>query len=141
LWLGHPGKTEVAQEMGKVRKLLLKQGELFALAEVGQTLLDLVRAGRYKKVSAGFRRVGNVLRLDHVAFLGAHPPAVKSMAPLSFGEPATSAPVACLIGEPLNFSSPHPGSDARAIAELIQTYQQAGLGYWQAWSLATQTDQ
>lgn len=126
--------------MGKVRKLLLKQGELFALAEVGQTLLDLVRAGRYKKVSAGFRRVGNVLRLDHVAFLGAHPPAVKSMAPLSFGEPATSAPAACLIGEPLTFSEPQGGRDARAIDELIQTYQQAGLSYWQAWLLATQTD-
>ena len=54
---------------------------------------EMVRAGRFKKVSASFytpdsphNPVPGVYYLRHVGFLGAQPPAVKGLAPVNFAE-------------------------------------------------------
>ncbi|MFV2030789.1 2-oxoacid:acceptor oxidoreductase, partial [Neisseria sp. S1] len=53
----------------------------------------LVKAGRYKKVSASFYPPGSPSNpvpgkwyVRHVGFLGAHPPAVKGLAPINFAD-------------------------------------------------------
>ncbi|WP_345193193.1 hypothetical protein, partial [Kistimonas scapharcae] len=54
---------------------------------------ELVKAGRYKKISASFytpdspnNPVPGVYYLRHVGFLGAQPPALKGLKPVSFNE-------------------------------------------------------
>lgn len=90
--VGHP-KTD-APAFGWVDKLTAENGVLFAnFAEVDDDFADLVRKGRYKKVSASFyppkhpnnpEPTGFYLR--HVGFLGAHPPAVKGLAAINFAD-------------------------------------------------------
>lgn len=89
LVLGHPESN--GPGYGVVRALIAEGAALFAVAEVGFPLLSLVRAGRYKNVSASFHDpgsknnpVGNEWFLRHVGFLGATPPAVRGMQPVSF---------------------------------------------------------
>ena len=93
LVLGHPDVED--EGYGEVMGLAEHQGELFAFADVEQSLIDAVQAGRYKNVSASIYfpgSAGNPLPgswyLRHVGFLGATPPAVKNMQPLSFAAPA-----------------------------------------------------
>ena len=85
LYLGHPkGKMP---SFGEVVKVVADKGKLFANALVEPDLIGLVRSGYYKKVSASFvpqEPFGWLL--DHVAFLGAQPPAVKGMDNPDFGE-------------------------------------------------------
>jgi len=92
LVLGHP--TGVANSLGRVLTLVAEGGALFAVAEVSKTLINLVRSGRYKNVSASFHMptskanpVPGTFYLIHVGFLGASSPAVRGMQPISFGEP------------------------------------------------------
>lgn len=62
-------------------------------AQVDDDFADLVRKGRYKKVSASFyppkhpsNPNPNGFYLRHVGFLGAHPPAVKGLAAINFAD-------------------------------------------------------
>ena len=85
--VGHPSTN--APAFGWVDKLTAENGVLYAdFAEVDGDFADLVRKGRYKKVSASFyppKHANNpdpgVYYLRHVGFLGAHPPAVKGWPP------------------------------------------------------------
>ena len=80
LVLGHPENDQPAH--GTVKKLFLKGSKLYALADAGKALVDLVKAGRYGNVSAAFIPTKNgQWYLRHVGFLGAMPPAVKGMDP------------------------------------------------------------
>jgi hypothetical protein len=101
LVLGHPDNDLPAY--GHVVKLIAKADKLFAFAEVSETLLQMVREGRYKNVSAAFlgplhpkNPVRGSWMLRHVGFLGAHPPAVKNMDRLEFSsqhDEAATCPV------------------------------------------------
>ncbi|UDM15862.1 hypothetical protein [Vogesella sp. XCS3] len=91
LVLGHPKDDLPA--FGQVRGLFMKDGNLYAQAQVSPALVELVRTGRAKNVSASFltpyvdeNPVSGAYYLKHVGFLGAQPPAVKGMAPLAFAE-------------------------------------------------------
>lgn len=90
--VGHP-KTD-APAYGWVSGLRAKDGVLTAdFAQVDEGFADLVKAGRYKKVSASFypptspnNPTPGVWSLRHVGFLGAQPPAVKGLSPINFAE-------------------------------------------------------
>lgn len=90
--VGHP--TTNAPAFGWVEKLTAENGVLFAnFAEVDDDFAELVRKGRYKKVSASFyppKHASNpepsYFYLRHVGFLGAHPPAVKGLAAINFAD-------------------------------------------------------
>lgn len=91
LVLGHPPDNQ--PEYGKVIGMFVKEGALFAQALVDATLLGLVKAGRYGKVSASFyapfsadNPCPGAYYLKHVGFLGAMVPAIKGMKPLEFSE-------------------------------------------------------
>ncbi|ECI5747499.1 hypothetical protein D5P88_15910 [Salmonella enterica subsp. enterica] len=93
LVLGHPADDQPA--MGQVRGMFVRGDTLYAQTVASESLASLVRAGRYRHVSACFytpSTAGNpapgAYYLKHVGFLGAQPPAVKGMAPPEFGEHA-----------------------------------------------------
>ena len=94
LVLGHPADNKPA--FGEVRALIARAGKLYAHAMPNQELMDMVRGGFYKNVSASFyapshpsNPMPGMWFLRHLGFLGAHPPAVNGMEPLSFSEPNT----------------------------------------------------
>ncbi|HEL3240990.1 TPA: hypothetical protein UMZ03_001805 [Stenotrophomonas maltophilia] len=106
LVLGHPDVETDAY--GEVKSLTEMDGGLYAFADVDESLIDAVRAKRYKNVSASIympETPGNprpgAYYLRHVGFLGAAPPAVKNMQPLSFAEPDAAAG-----NGPANFAIP-----------------------------------
>ncbi|MBS4015396.1 MAG: hypothetical protein KGZ86_03065 [Candidatus Latescibacteria bacterium] len=90
--LGHPENDLPAY--GWVDRLRVSYG--FMLAEVGNladSLVQAVRDGRYKHVSASFHGpqakanpAPGAWFLKHVGVLGAVPPAVKGLGPVSFAE-------------------------------------------------------
>ena len=90
--VGHP-KAD-APAYGWVKSLGVQNGVLTAdFAQVDESFADLVKAGRYKKVSASFypptspnNPKPGVWTLRHVGFLGAQPPAVKGLSAISFAE-------------------------------------------------------
>lgn len=90
--VGHP-QTD-APAFGWVGGLAVSDGVLSAdFAQVDESFADLVRAGRYKKVSASFyppdspsNPTPGKWALRHVGFLGAQPPAVKGLAAVQFAE-------------------------------------------------------
>lgn len=91
LVLGHPSDNQPG--FGEVNVLVEKNGNLYAQAAVSDSLVTLVRAGRYRYVSAAFYPpyAPNNPRPDsyylrHVGFLGAMPPAIKGMTPPEFSE-------------------------------------------------------
>lgn len=91
LVLGHPKND--APAYGRVRSLFFKNGKLFAHAQVDSPLVQAVRDGRYRNVSASFfgpatpgNPVPGVWSLKHVGFLGATPPAVRGMDQLNFSD-------------------------------------------------------
>lgn len=92
LVLGHP-KSDMPV-YGYVDKLSLENGSLIAhINQISQSLVELVRAGSYKYVSASFytpdsynNPAKGMWYLKHVGFLGAMPPAVKGLKHLNFGE-------------------------------------------------------
>lgn len=95
LVIGHPASNGPA--FGEVTELFYKRGRLYAVAKVGAELLNLVREGRYKHVSASFQQIAGRVgwHLRHIGFLGATPPAVKGMAPLAFAELSQPPNTAC----------------------------------------------
>lgn len=93
LVLGHPQDQAAAKSFGEVARLTAKAGILYALASVSDALVDAVRAGRYRNVSAAFTMphgpgnpVPGAFYLNHVGFLGAHPPAIKGLTAPAFSE-------------------------------------------------------
>lgn len=90
--VGHP-KAD-APAYGWVSGLKAENGVLTAdFDQVDEGFVDLVKAGRYKKVSASFypptspnNPKPGIWTLRHVGFLGAQPPAVKGLSPVSFAE-------------------------------------------------------
>ena len=95
LVIGHPAAD--APAWGWVGKLAAEKDGLFASpSQLDPAFAELVRAGRFKKVSASFYAPDNpnnpvpgVYYLRHVGFLGAQPPAVKGLAPVHFAESDT----------------------------------------------------
>lgn len=90
--VGHP-KAD-APAYGWVKSLGVQNGVLTAdFAQVDDGFADLVKAGRYKKVSASFypptspnNPKPGIWTLRHVGFLGAQPPAVKGLSAISFAD-------------------------------------------------------
>lgn len=88
--VGHPRLD--APAYGWVGKVEFSNGEMRAEPEqVDPAFAELVKAGRFKKVSASFYRKGaagnpnpEVHYLRHVGFLGAAAPAVKGLKPVEF---------------------------------------------------------
>lgn len=88
--VGHP-KLD-APAYGWVSGLEIRGDRLAAVPEqIDPAFADLVRAGRFKTVSASFYRPGQAANpkpegwyLRHVGFLGAQPPAVKGLRPAEF---------------------------------------------------------
>ncbi len=89
--IGHPAID--APAYGWVKRIDNRDGELYAEAEqVEPAFAELVRAGRYKKVSAAWFTPGHprnptpgVYYLKHIGFLGAAAPAVAGLKPVEFG--------------------------------------------------------
>lgn len=92
LVVGHPRAD--APAYGWVSRLAAEGGALSAEAgQVDPAFAEIVRAGRYKHVSAAFYAPDSphnpqpgVWYLKHVGFLGAQPPAVKGLRPVAFAE-------------------------------------------------------
>lgn len=90
--VGHPKTDDPA--FGWISGLKTENGVLFAdFAQVDDDFAGLVKAGRYKKVSASFYPPDSpnnpkpgVWSLRHVGFLGAQPPAVKGLTAINFAE-------------------------------------------------------
>ncbi|MDH5478645.1 MAG: hypothetical protein OEY50_09960 [Nitrospinota bacterium] len=88
--VGHPSTQ--APAYGWVKKLVAKGAALWAeMTQLDAEFAELVRAGRYKKVSASFYSPlspdnpnPGKWYLRHVGFLGAQPPAIKGLQPVSF---------------------------------------------------------
>ncbi len=92
LQIGH-ARSPAPRSYGTVQRLDMLGDKLYATASVNDELVALVRDGSYRNRSASFMKPdapGNptpgAYYLDHVAFLGAQPPAVKGMDPLNFSE-------------------------------------------------------
>ena len=83
--IGHP--TTDAPAYGWIAELTASQGALEAMpSQIDPQFAELVKAGRYKKISASFflpdsstNPTPGVYALRHVGFLGAAPPAVKGL--------------------------------------------------------------
>ena len=120
LVVGHPAVDAPAH--GWVQSLAFSEGLLRAEPrQVDAQLREQVRAGRYAKISASFYRpeaacnpVPGVYYLRHVGFLGAQPPAVKGLPPVSFAEGETEADYATV-----EFSEAEPWL-WRVISRLFQ---------------------
>ena len=92
LVVGHP-KTD-APAYGWVNGLSFREAALEAAPhQVDAQFAEMVRTGRFKKISASFYEpdcasnpVPGVYYLRHVGFLGAQPPAVKGLKAIAFAE-------------------------------------------------------
>ena len=90
LVVGHPAADKPAY--GWVAGLTAKDGALFAEpAQVDESFAEMVRAGRFKKISASFYKpdaeanpVPGTWYLRHVGFLGAQAPSVKGLRAVHF---------------------------------------------------------
>jgi hypothetical protein len=91
--IGHPEGN--APAYGWVKRLSVSNGTLVAQFgdDIDAGFVDIVRAGRFKKVSASFYEPNSANNpcpgtyyLRHVGFLGAQPPAVKGLRPVSFAD-------------------------------------------------------
>ena len=100
LVLGHPADN--LPSFGEVTELFHRRGVLYATAKVGAGLLNAVKQGYYRHVSASFQSASSLgfsgWHLRHIGFLGAMPPAVKGLAPLNFGEMVEPPGTACFAG-------------------------------------------
>lgn len=88
--VGHPSAD--APAYGWIKSLSEKDGKLLAQPDqVDPAFAEMVRAGRFKKLSASLYSPTSpanpkpgVWYLRHVGFLGAQPPAIKGLAPVNF---------------------------------------------------------
>ena len=69
LYIGHPAQCKTPPEpLGIVSKLEFTDGKLYALAYATAELVNLIRRGIYRHVSAGFDRMKyGGIRLNHIA--------------------------------------------------------------------------
>ncbi|MDO8890228.1 MAG: hypothetical protein Q8N54_01130 [Sulfurimicrobium sp.] len=153
LTLGHP-KNDLPV-MGRVKSLFFKNGGLYAYADVYDSLVNLVREGRYKNLSAKFsppthpnNPVPGVYSLIHVGFLGASAPAVRGMEQPSFSdhmEGNACFSMECELGNCDTFGGFNAPAGLTAdpagmrIYELAKTYQRAApsLTFFEAARMAT----
>lgn len=92
LVVGHPRHDEPAY--GWVERVTARDGGLYVDAkDVDPEFAEIVRAGRYRKISASLYPPGaagnptpGVWSLRHVGFLGAMPPAVKGLRPVTLAD-------------------------------------------------------
>ncbi len=92
LVVGHPRHDEPAY--GWVERVTARDGGLYVDAkDVDPEFAEIVRAGRYRKISASLYPPGaggnptpGVWALRHVGFLGAMPPAVKGLRPVTLAD-------------------------------------------------------
>ncbi len=118
---GHPYDNQPV--LGYVKKLVLKDGFLFALADVSEALVKLVKAGLSKHVSVKFSSTRNpdnpgefFYDLQHVGFLeNTQNPACKGLGELSFAASKSTAFVGGF--EVLAFASFASGGDVLQFAE------------------------
>jgi hypothetical protein len=90
--IGHP--TTNAPAYGWIKRLSAQGRDLIAEPQqLEPTFSESVLSGRYKKLSAAFyapdsphNPVPGIYYLQHVGFLGAQPPAVKGLKPVTFSE-------------------------------------------------------
>lgn len=153
LVLGHPQDQDAAPQFGSVARVIAREGRLYALAMVADALIDLVRAAHYRKVSASFalpdaagNPVPGAYYLRHVGFLGAHPPGVKGLAPLAFGENGTAVsfctdiPGGISAAEGINAPAGYRVGDAHRLAAhraaIHMQHTCPALSYCEAVSLA-----
>jgi len=121
--IGHPATD--APAYGWVKSLLTRGGRLVALlGEIDPGFAELVRAGRFKKISASFYRPDAASNprpgswyLRHVGFLGAEAPAIKGLRPVSFAAPADG--VACF--EDIHMQEQNPVAAAEADPSPIES--------------------
>lgn len=108
LVLGHPKTDEPAY--GQVKELFVKQGVLYAVADVSDRLISLVREKSYNTVSAAFTeaKILGGWALRHIGFLGAVQPAVKDLEPLKFSEYSPDTGLLAFAGTGGNLSGNLP---------------------------------
>lgn len=141
LVLGHPDVEK--DTYGEVLGLTSMNGALYAFADVGNALIDAVRAGRYKNVSASIYwplTKGNPTPgsyyLRHVGFLGAVAPAVKGMQPLNFASPLMDRHGAIVdFSVPAGWSVDHSALGIYTLARDLQ-HADPSIGLAQAATLA-----
>lgn len=144
LVIGHPENDK--PEYGNVTGLLVRQGRLYAQANVSDELLRMVRSGNYRNVSASFLTpsakenptYGAAYYLRHVGFLGALAPAVKGLAPLNFAATPDSLCFSeaevCFADRQASEHQEHYDTDRLGMHRLALDYQQAcpSLSYAEA---------
>lgn len=114
--VGHPRTDDPAY--GWISGLQFADGGLDAVpTQVEEQFQEMVKAGRFKHVSAAFYTPDSPLNpkpgayyLRHVGFLGAQPPAVKGLKPIEFSEAEEGVIV---------FAAPGP-FESHAIARLFR---------------------
>ncbi|ARE84952.1 hypothetical protein KZZ08_17230 [Roseovarius mucosus] len=103
--VGHP-RTD-APAYGWVKRLRAEGAELFAEPDqVEPAFAEMVRAGRFKRISASFyppqsaaNPTPGTYYLKHVGFLGAQPPAVKGLKAAEFAEDAEAVTLEIAFSE------------------------------------------
>lgn len=159
LVLGHPTEQDSDFSLGVVQRLNVLGDALFGECELSAGLVELVRQGHYKHVSASFRNLSmwgpsvDYMELRHVGFLGAMPPAIKGLGPVTIDHRCTGATAYGEAADALTADfaegrhAPMPAvdwapsatdSDSRAVHGLALEYQRAipALGYWDAVGIA-----
>lgn len=120
--VGHPALDDPAY--GWVASLAVEDDRLVALPkDVEPTFAEIVRAGRFKPVSASFYPPEHPANpkpggwyLKHVGFLGAHKPAIKGLRPAQFADPAGAVTI--------NFSADPGAADLAAPGGVSPTTEE-----------------
>jgi hypothetical protein len=129
--VGHPAHDRPAY--GWVKRLGVQDGALVAwFDQLDPEFAELVRKGRFKKISAAFYRpdagsnpTPGRWYLRHVGFLGAQPPAVKGLRPVQFGEAGGELGVVVFAGPPVDVEDPQ--ALAMAARALQASQARAGI--------------
>lgn len=124
--VGHPEKDHPAYGWGL--SLAVRADGLWADVEITPELAESVRAGHYGAVSVSLWPPGHPASpqpagwsLKHIGFLGAVPPAVKGLVPLSFSAAAETGAVSVDIHLEYTMSEqPDAAAQAARAAELQQ---------------------
>ena len=109
--VGHP--QAAAPAYGWISSLSAEGGMLLATPDqVDPSFAEMVRAGRYKKLSASLYSPSSPANprpgtwyLRHVGFLGAQPPAIKGLAPVNFAAGDEEGTVTVEFSEEMSFIS------------------------------------
>jgi hypothetical protein len=125
--VGHPKADGPAY--GWIKSLSASGADLFAEADqVEPAFAEMVKAGRFRKVSAAFyppNAKGNptpgVYALRHVGFLGAQPPSVKGLKQVEFAEEDEAVEIEIEFSEFENLSVANMGALGR-LARRLREY-------------------